>query len=93
VNSPLDVKENDEHAPDCSSPVSSFFYLGTARGFFPESESNHCQGLSSTRFEISTKLIDPPRNRVTPDTRLQMEGRQQPALGPSCVIQGVAEKR
>jgi hypothetical protein len=61
----------------------AFFGLGefgfpcTAHAFFPERLSNHRQGLRYTFSEICTKfcavpLSDPSRNRIRPDTRLQL---------------------
>jgi hypothetical protein len=56
---------------------------------FPECLSAHRQGLHRTFTEICTKLdayslSDPSRNRISPDTRLQMKGRRS-ELPPSCV--------
>jgi hypothetical protein len=62
----------------------------TAHAFFPESLSHHCQGLRLTFSEISTTfdavpLSDPSRNRIKPDKRLPIKGRQWSAHPPSCV--------
>jgi hypothetical protein len=81
ANNPLDVKENDEHAPDM--PL-------TAHAFFPEHLSSHCQGLCCTFSEICTTvaavpLSDPSQNSIRPDTRLQIKGLKISAPPPSCV--------
>jgi hypothetical protein len=69
----------------CSSHLSPFSVsvsLGfhcTSHAFFPERLSNHCQGLRRTFSEVCTEfeavpLSDPSRNRIRPDTRLQING-------------------
>jgi hypothetical protein len=81
----------------CSSPVSPFsvstslYFPCTPHAFFPERLSYHCQGLRRTLSEVCTKLgavplLDPSRNRIRPDTRLQIEGRKKSAPPPSWVI-------
>jgi hypothetical protein len=80
----------------CYLPVSPFSFTVnldlscTVHAFFPESLSNHCQGLRRTFSEIFTQfgtvlLSYPSRNRIRPDTRLQTEGSKKSALSPSCV--------
>jgi hypothetical protein len=70
----------------CSSLVSpcsvlaSLNFAYTAHTFFPECLCNHFQGLHHTFSEIYTKfdavpLSDPSRNRIRPDTRLQIKER------------------
>jgi hypothetical protein len=79
VNSPLDVKENDEHDLDFALHVSRIFqsqsldFLFTTHDFFLERLSNHCQGLYHTFSEICTDvdavpLSDPSQNCIRPDT-------------------------
>jgi hypothetical protein len=75
----------------CTSPFPVSVNLDfpcTARAFFPERLTNHCQGVRHTLFEIYTKcdaqlLSDPSRNRVRPDTRLQIKWRKKSAHQPS----------
>jgi hypothetical protein len=62
-------------------------FLCTAHSFFPDRSSNHCQGLRRTFPEICIKfgvdpLSDPLRNRIRPDTRLQLKGRKKSARPP-----------
>jgi hypothetical protein len=51
VNSPLDAKENYEHASDFALHLSCLLWAVT---FFPESLSNHCQVLCYIFSEICT---------------------------------------
>jgi hypothetical protein len=86
----LDIKWNDEHAFEfvlhlfrfffsvCTEPIIPFKHPCSARTFFPERLSNHCQDLSRTFSEICTKfdavrLSDPSRNHIGPEARLQMK--------------------
>jgi hypothetical protein len=55
VNNPLDVKENDEHAPDFALHLSrlvsvsvSLDFPCSAHAFFPERLFRHCQSLYYT---------------------------------------------
>jgi hypothetical protein len=62
----------------------------TAHAFFPGRLSNHCQGLCGAISKICRKfdpvpLSDPSRNRIRPETRLQIKGRKKSARPPSCV--------
>jgi hypothetical protein len=81
VNDPLYVKENYEHALDSSLHLSRFFGLGEF--------GLTVYGLRRTFFEICTKfdavpLSDPLRNRISPDTQLQIKGRKEGEYPPSC---------
>jgi hypothetical protein len=80
----------------CSSPVSPFpvsmslDFPCTAHASFPERLSNHRQGLRRTFSEIFTNSDAVPfwgssRNRIRPDTRLQIKGRKKSARPTSCV--------
>jgi hypothetical protein len=62
----------------------------SAYAFFSECLPNICQDLRHTFSEICTKLDavplpDPTRNRIRPDTQLQIKGCKQSALAPSFV--------
>jgi hypothetical protein len=61
----------------------------TAHDFFPKGLSNHYQSLRPIFSEICTKFnshsTDPRRNRIRPDMRLQIKGRNKSARPPSCV--------
>jgi hypothetical protein len=98
VNNPLDIKDYDEHAFDFVLHLSRFFGLPcmpfkqqcTAHALFPECLCNQCQDLHRTFSEICTKfesvpLLDPLRNRITPDTLLQIKGRKKSGIRPSCL--------
>jgi hypothetical protein len=68
----------------------SFKFSCTAHAFIPKRLSNHCQRLLCTFFYIYSKfdavpLSDISRNRIRPDTRLQLKGRKSSTLRPSCV--------
>jgi hypothetical protein len=55
----------------------------TAHGFFPELLSNRCLDLHHT-FLDAVPLSDPSRNRIRPDTRLQIKGRKESARATNC---------
>jgi hypothetical protein len=79
VNNPLDVEENYDHVLDFALHLTR---LLLAHVFFPERLSNHCSNLRRTFSEICTKfdahlLLDPSRNLIRPDTRLQIELRKK----------------
>jgi hypothetical protein len=85
TNNPIDVQENYEHALDLALHLTPLFSVSvnldslcTAHAFVPEHLSNHCQCLCRTFSEICTKfdavpLLDPSRNRIRPDTLLQIK--------------------
>jgi hypothetical protein len=100
VNSPLDVKQNDEHAIDFTLHLSHrsqsqriwillFRHLYMTEAFFPEHLSDQCQGRHHTFSEICTKLIctllNPLQNSIRPHTRLQLKCRKKSAHSSSCV--------
>jgi hypothetical protein len=77
VHNPLDIKENDEHAPDRALHLSHFFSdfmsfdLSSQIEFsFLEHLNNHCRGLRHAFSEIRTKfdvvlLSDPSQNHIS----------------------------
>jgi hypothetical protein len=90
VHNVLDVKENYEHALDFALHLPRFFSVSssldfpcTVSAFFPERIS--LPGSPSHFLpEICTKcyavpLLDLLRNRIRPDTRLQIKGRKNSA--------------
>jgi hypothetical protein len=71
-------------------PRMSFEHPCTAYAFFPECLFNHCQGLRRTSSLMCTKFdavpfSDPSRNRIRPDTPLQIEGCKKSAHLSICV--------
>jgi hypothetical protein len=68
VNSPLDVRENYEHALDLVLYLPRIFFLisvtlefsCTAHTFFPEGESNHCQSSVVLFTEFAAVLLSVP---------------------------------
>jgi hypothetical protein len=97
VNSPLDLKENYEHALDFALHLFRLFSVSvsldipcTAHAFFPASLYNHCQCFRRISSEIFTKLYsvcssDLSQNRTGPDIRLKIKGRKTSTNPPSCV--------
>jgi hypothetical protein len=99
VNSSLNVKENYECALDFALHLSCLFSISVSSDFpykahavLSERLSNHCQGLRRTLSEICAKfdavaLSDPLRNRIRPDTGLQIQikGLKKSTRQPSCV--------
>jgi hypothetical protein len=97
ANNPFDVKANDEHAVDFAFRLFRLFSVSvsldfpcTAHAFFTERLSKSFSGLRLTLFNIYTNfnavpLSDPSRNRIRPDTRLQIKGRKKSTRSPSCV--------
>jgi hypothetical protein len=87
VNIPFYVKENYDHdycssriSPFsvCPEPSKPFKHQCTADAFFRERLYNHCHGLCCNFSYIFTKfdahsLSDPSRNRIRPDTLLQIK--------------------
>jgi hypothetical protein len=81
VNDTLNVKENDEHAPDFRLQLSRLFSVSfnldmsfknpsTAQTFLPERLSNHCPGLRTSFSEICKQfyaipLSDPSGSMMT----------------------------
>jgi hypothetical protein len=95
VNIPLDIKENDEHALDFALQMSRLFFFRSTlnqelHSFFPERLSNQYQCLRRTFSDICTNfdassLSGPRRNRIRPDTQLQIKRRKKSAHPASCV--------
>jgi hypothetical protein len=74
-------------SPEPSMP---FKHPCTAHASFPERSSNHCWCFRHTFSKICTEvdshlLSDPSRNRIRPDTRLQIKGHKKSARPLSCM--------
>jgi hypothetical protein len=60
----------------------SFDFPCTAHALFPERLSYHYHSLYHKKI-IDLPLSDPSRNRIKPDTRLQMKGRKSQHVHPT----------
>jgi hypothetical protein len=97
VNNPLDIKENDEHAPDFSLHLSCLLRSQWVWIFHFQlmlSSLNAClitAMVSVVLFQDVHKinavpLLDPSWNRIRPDIRLQIKGCKKTTHPPNCVI-------